>query len=79
MQNKWRCKSCNEISDHRTLLRAPNPFDSGDVITGCPHCKQFEGFELLCDEDGCQEVYTSGWPSPEGYRVTCHKHWKQVI
>jgi hypothetical protein len=27
-----------------------------------------------CDEPGCKREGTSGWPSPTGYRHTCHEH-----
>jgi len=32
-----------------------------------------------CDEPGCRGEGTSGWPSPDGYRHTCHEHsdWHQ--
>jgi hypothetical protein len=30
--------------------------------------------ERQCDEPGCAEASTCGWPSPAGYRRTCGKH-----
>lgn len=29
---------------------------------------------LRCDEPGCRRANSSGWPSPTGYRHTCHEH-----
>ena len=31
--------------------------------------------ESRCDEPGCIERNTCGWPSPSGYRRTCSNHW----
>lgn len=28
----------------------------------------------LCDEPGCYNTSTAGWPSPDGYRHTCYDH-----
>ena len=33
-----------------------------------------EGDPALCDEPGCGVANSSGWPSPSGYRHTCHWH-----
>lgn len=33
-----------------------------------------EGDPALCDEPGCGVASSSGWPSPSGYRHTCHWH-----
>jgi hypothetical protein len=31
----------------------------------------------LCDEPGCFDAATCGWPSGEEYRHTCGEHWVQ--
>lgn len=31
----------------------------------------------LCDEPGCYRNAGSGWPSKDGYRMTCGEHYKQ--
>ncbi len=78
---RWRCKFCHLISQEETLLQAPSPFDPSDVLMGCPHCKQVEGFDELCDEPTCKEDATCGFPTDDlgdkwnGYRRTCHKHF----
>ena len=33
-----------------------------------------EGDLAVCDEPGCGNSAGSGWPSPGGYRHTCHIH-----
>lgn len=37
-----------------------------------------EGPALLCDEIGCDHEATCGFPTPEGYRRTCGKHYEPV-
>jgi hypothetical protein len=69
---RWRCTECGWIGSE--LLTAPNPFDPEDVICGCPECRSVDDFEPVCDEVGCDKDATSGWPSPTGYRWTCHNH-----
>ena len=81
-QNKhWRCENCDEISMECELLRAPNPFDTDKTITGCPYCKWVGDFEVLCDEPGCEEQATCGFPVKEGfggYRRTCGNHYIEM-
>lgn len=31
----------------------------------------------LCDEPGCYDSASSGWPTEKGYRQTCYKHYKK--
>jgi hypothetical protein len=31
--------------------------------------------ERCCDEPGCTEDGTCGWPTESGYRRTCYRHW----
>lgn len=71
---RYCCQSCDRIASDSELLRAANPFDSQDELVGCPHCKQVEGFDRLCDEPECEQTVSCGWPSEDGYRSTCHKH-----
>lgn len=76
---RWRCESCNEIFPDTETLIAPHPFASGS-ISGCPRCKAAldSGAALVCDEPECTESVSCGWPSPDGYRNTCHAHWKEA-
>lgn len=77
----WRCKNCATVTLGAKLLVAANPFDRQQTLTGCPHCKQCDdGFDLLCDEPGCFEDASCGWPTGHsddawrGYRNTCGAH-----
>jgi len=31
----------------------------------------------LCDVEGCSHYITTGWPSDDGYRRTCTKHYRE--
>lgn len=71
---RLRCDLCESIVDSTSLLRAPNPFDSTDTISGCPKCLGVSGWDEICDEPGCVAVTSCGFPTPQGYRRTCFKH-----
>lgn len=78
---RWKCKLCSGVTLEPDLLTAPSPFCDTYQLTGCPGCKQCdEGFELLCDEPGCNRDASCGWPTGNeadawgGYRQTCYKH-----
>ncbi len=73
---RWRCKECDTISHESKLLTADNPFKRDESITGCPSCFSIDSFMDVCDQSGCEKDVSSGWPSPGGYRRTCHKHNK---
>lgn len=73
--DRWICKECETNISTSELLQAENPFKKGDEITGCPKCFSIDSFVTGCDEPGCKERSSSGWPSPDGYRWTCHKHY----
>ena len=83
-KNRWRCGACCAVNLEPDLPTAPSPFDPTDTLTACPNCKQCnEGFELLCDEPGCNVVAGCGWPTGDdqdewgGYRNTCSLHMQQ--
>lgn len=71
---KTICLECKWVGSLEDLLTAPNPFDSGDVIYGCPKCKSVDCFVVACDEKGCWEPRTCGTPTATVYRQTCGKH-----
>jgi len=84
-KNRWRCRNCDEVTLEPDLLTAPSPFDADYTLIACPVCKQCDdGFELLCDENGCNSVVSCGWPTSDnsdqwgGYRNTCHRHGKET-
>lgn len=70
----WRCTECNWIGSEP--LVSQNPFAHDDKIHGCPACKSVECFVAVCDEPGCNKDVSCGWPSADGYRSTCHDHWR---
>lgn len=76
-QNKRKCYDCGWLGSCLDVLTAENPFDvvSGESIEGCPKCFSINKMIHLCDEDECKEEATCGWPSSQGYRRTCHKHY----
>ena len=72
---RWRCGECSEITANEALLRAANPFDPDDEISGCPECKSVSNFSLVCDFPGCNSDAGSGEPTPEGgYIHRCFQH-----
>jgi hypothetical protein len=77
MKTRWRCEECNWIGleGEIDVVRDPKP-ESGVHWSICPQCRAAEQFINLCDEPGCKEASTSGWPSPDGYRRTCWQHGK---
>lgn len=83
-ERRWRCKECSVANPESKMLTAPSPFDASATLTACPSCKTCdEGFELLCDEPGCDREAGCGWPTGDandewgGYRNTCFNHWRQ--
>lgn len=74
---RWRCEVCQTISTDTEALIGKHPFAPGS-ITGCPVCKAAHDSTavLICDEPGCDDDAACAWPSPEGYRNTCYKHWE---
>jgi hypothetical protein len=71
---KWCCTECDWRGSD--LLVSQNPFNRDDKIHGCPECKSVECFKAACDEPGCNKDASCGWPSADGYRNTCHDHWR---
>lgn len=79
MMKKCVCEECNWHGLEDDLLKAPNPFDSKVDIIGCPECKQVESLLYACDEDGCWNKVSKGLPTPDGYKVFCHKHGSEFL
>lgn len=65
---------CGWRGDDSEILTAPNPFDSGDFLQGCPRCREVNAIRTVCDEPGCREFVSMGTPTESGYRSTCYKH-----
>lgn len=73
-QKPWKCECCSTITLRKDLLVAPNPFLPHDIILGCPVCKTVDDFTAVCDEPGCTQEGTCGFPTADGYRRTCSEH-----
>lgn len=69
----WRC-SCGHVCTDAEMLRAPHPFDPEDEVVGCPRCKTINEWTELCDEAGCSQPASCGFPTESGYRRTCFAH-----
>lgn len=69
-----RCEACRMILDVSAILTALNPFSSSETVQGCPHCFAIDHFTVVCDEAGCEQDVSCGWPSADSYRMTCHDH-----
>lgn len=79
MSRKWTCKECGSVSTDRELVSivVTHPKTREPVqVSQCPECGDVNCFTLTCDEPGCGRDASSGWPSPDGYRHTCHEHSK---
>ena len=74
MRHRWLCQSCDWNGDDAELLRASSPFDVACTIVGCPKCKAVDDIANACDEPGCDQEATCGFPALGGYRRTCGKH-----
>ena len=73
MTDKWKCRECAvTVTEY---LTAPNPFDATDSIIGCPNCKCVDSLEGVCDEHGCNQISSCGFPTETRYRRTCGKHY----
>lgn len=74
-KKKCECNECCHITTYDLLLKAKHPFQDNETIYGCPKCKNIECFNPICDEPGCTEPVTCGYPTETlGYRNACYKH-----
>ena len=72
---RWQCQECMEITHEDNFLKAPNPFDPADTLSGCPACKAIDQWRDVCDEAGCNELASCGFPDDVvRYRRTCYEH-----
>jgi hypothetical protein len=72
---RWMCDECEWIGMENEIVQFKDP-ESDALWNICPHCRAAEQFTNLCDEPGCDAEATCGWPSPDGYRRTCGRHWR---
>ena len=72
--SKCICKECDWKGGEGETLVATNPFNSAELIYGCPECKSVDCFILACDEPDCWRPVTCGTRTLGGYRQTCGRH-----
>jgi len=66
---------CEECGDETAVyLSAPNPFNRGETIVGCPSCWSVDSLVRACWK--CKAPATSGTPNAGGFRYvhSCFKH-----
>ncbi len=77
---RWICEVCRAVTTDGDELSAPNPFDVGAMMTGCPRCYSVDRLVIACHNPACDLEGSSGEPWPDGvYRWSCHEHaqWAQ--
>lgn len=74
--NKFVCSECCWHGFSSNILWALNPFCEEQDIAGCPSCKDINTLVRACDQPGCWEPTSCGYPTDHGYRITCHGHYR---
>ncbi len=76
LKSRWICRECSGVCVDGEYLTAPNPFDHGDTLTACPHCKEPNTLEGACQSKGCDKSCSSGSPNVGGFRYVwaCWDH-----
>ena len=68
------------IARHRPLIEAEA---RATLDVECPHCVVIHEWPCptipRCDEPGCEQEATCGWPSDVGYRRTCGGHYRAAL
>lgn len=76
--DQWLCTECRAVSSGPDVLYADNPFDNTDTVAGCPACASVDCIIKVCDESGCAEPATCGFPAEDvRYRHTCGQHYRK--
>jgi hypothetical protein len=77
---RWKCE-CGHVCTQAEMdhVKDPNPLPGEPVTTWlvCPRCRTPENWTGLCDEPGCNNHISCGWPSDGGYRNTCGTHYRK--
>lgn len=75
----YRCSECAARVPHMEALQAPDPFDEGEILFGCPRCRSVNTLEVACIADGCHAPTAMGVPGRGGYRYVylciAHNDW----
>ena len=72
---KLKCDSCNTILTSNQILTAANPFNPEETLQCCPNCETIDRIFATCDVPKCDEIATCGYPSKNGYHITCGYHF----
>ena len=75
--SRWICLECRWIGSEIELVQAKDPW--GDSIYFCPKCHTPEHITDVCDEPGCNEQATCGFPTETVYRRTCGDHYRKQV
>ena len=77
----YRCDDCGWRGQETDICMVADPAEPNPNRAikwhVCPKCRQANQFTNMCDEPSCREKATCGWPSDQGYRRTCEKHWNR--
>ena len=77
VEQRWLCNECRAICGDGEYLKAKNPFNKHEDITGCPECFAVDTLVGVCDAPTCKAEATCGWSDKAGtYRRTCGQHMK---
>ena len=82
--SKFVCNCCNWNGLGQERLIAANPFDTTDVVIGCPKCKSIGSFFSSCDEKDCWQEASCGTPVKDKgdgviYRRVCGEHYREIL
>lgn len=74
---KWKCSVCSTITDEDNLFIGDNPLTENNMIVGCLVCFSVNTMQVVCDEYGCENLATFGYPTNEGYKNACGQHMRK--
>lgn len=75
-KSRWICSECSHICYDEFILKAANPFDGRENVSGCPECRSVDSFSCACMDVKCQLESSGGHPGAFGFRYvrTCWNH-----
>ena len=77
-RDKTICMMCGWRGRESEILSAPNPFEPGGKIWGCPKCKRIEQFRPVCAHKDCWNGLQT-WVKVQGeYIGFCEKHAQEI-
>ena len=78
MTQRWTCTECDFIGGLEEFDSVQDPKEEGHWWWICPKCRAADHVTDICDEPGCRERSTCGFPVDDErrYRRTCWEHSK---